>query len=101
MEDFNKIDSAIYDKCMALARESAEKFCKGKVFEKSEICYSALKWAKAWEAYDKKLISEEQIKYYFALGFIPEYSVIDKLIKNTEYDRIGVLYERKNKGIYR
>ena len=67
--------SAIYDKCQRLAKQAAERELQGRSRPiKPFVSFGALIWVEAFNAYDKNLITEEEIKGYFHLGFVPEYS---------------------------
>ena len=79
----NKMDETIYSKCMKLAANANTSQMGKRVFNRDqlEFCFGAALWSQAWEDYDKKRITEEEIKYYFHLGFVPEYS---KTYENIE-----------------
>jgi len=74
----DNIKSAVYDKCQQLAKACAEKSLARRANYtrpiKPFICFPALLWVTAYNLFDKGIISEEEIKNYFHLGFVPEYS---------------------------
>jgi len=72
----------LYDKCQRLAAQAAdrdlagarERAAKNGSPIKSFVSFGAQLWVQAFVAFDKGLITEEELKSYFHLGFVPEYS---------------------------
>jgi hypothetical protein len=101
------IESAVYDKCQRLAKEAS--VAEEKAWRKdhpignmpAEICNMALFWTTAADFFFRGKIDEEEIKSYFHLGFVPEYSdVFDEVNKQVKNKKILNSFSKKNKKDY-
>lgn len=85
----------LYDKCQRLAAQAAARDLAGRQRPvQSFVSFGAQLWVQAFVAFDKGLITEEELKSYFHLGFVPEYSAAYELAAKMP-SHIGPLSAKK------
>lgn len=96
----DKIHELIYDKCMRLAKEYAESYVAthGSKMDLNNSSYKIYNpWVDLYSNFDKGKVTEEEVKYCFNLGFVPEeyhdYSCgAGKLPKNHIKNKTSAVY---------
>lgn len=75
----NNTEELMWRKCMDLAKQYAKEWSeafvrkKKRCFRHNEFYIISNPWVELWKGYEKGKVTEEEVKYCFNLGFVPEY----------------------------